>query len=94
MTDDAPERLDLVGTTEIATRCEVDPATVRSWRVRGNLPDPEWVIGRVPIWRWPTVAACPTVYRHLYELAQRPPPDPAMANVVGPGAAAPEERTQ
>jgi hypothetical protein len=81
-----PQDLDLVGTAEIANRCELEHGTVRQWRTRGHLPDPEWIIGNRPVWRWETVAAAPIVYRYLFEKAQRDggESDESVTQVVAP----------
>lgn len=59
--------LDLVGTSEIADRCEVEHVTVRQWRARGHLPDPGWVIGRRPIWDWDDLRDVAVIVRSLAE---------------------------
>lgn len=48
---------DPVGAVEIAERLGVARATVDQWRQRSLLPDPEWIVGGRPAWRWETVAA-------------------------------------
>lgn len=45
-------RIDIVGTKDIAERCDIDENRVSNWNRRGKLPDPEWVIGGRPAWRW------------------------------------------
>lgn len=47
--------VDLVSPVEIADRLGVPVGTVHQWRHRGVLPEPEWVLSRIPIWRWATI---------------------------------------
>lgn len=45
----------LVGPVEIASRLGVATSTVHQWRQRDLLPEPEWTLSRVPVWRWETI---------------------------------------
>jgi hypothetical protein len=47
---------DIVSVAEVAERLHVGHQTVSQWRLRGVLPDPEWVFGRQPVWLWSTIA--------------------------------------
>ena len=44
-----------VGAIEIADRLGVKPATVYQWRYLGRLPEPDWVVGGRPSWKWSTI---------------------------------------
>lgn len=46
---------DLVGLVEIADLLEVERQTPRAWRLRGVLPDPDYVISGTPVWRRATI---------------------------------------
>lgn len=41
----------LVGPHEVAALLGVKVATVHMWRSRGVMPEPDYVLSRVPIWR-------------------------------------------
>lgn len=47
--------LDVVGFTEIAERLGVAPETPSTWRVRGDLPEPDLMLGICPGWLWVSV---------------------------------------
>ncbi len=56
----AIERVDLdepVGLVEIAHRLGVVRDTADKWRVRGELPPPDFTVGGRPAWRWATIEA-------------------------------------
>lgn len=42
--------LDIMGPQEVADFVGVKEQTVRSWRTKGLLPEPDRMISRVPIW--------------------------------------------
>jgi len=44
-----------VGQTEIATRLGVPLDTVRKWKHRGVMPEPEWTVGGRPAWNLDTI---------------------------------------
>jgi hypothetical protein len=46
---------DLVDIERVAARLLVKRETVRMWRHREILPDPEWYLNGGPIWRWETI---------------------------------------
>jgi hypothetical protein len=46
---------DLVGSREIASRLNVSLKLVQMWRYRKVMPEPEWIVSGVPIWRWGTI---------------------------------------
>lgn len=52
---------DLVGAEDISSMLGVQLQTVHRWRTRsremgaGALPEPEWIIGGVPIWQRSTI---------------------------------------
>lgn len=43
--------LDVVGLGEIAELLDVKQATAWVWRTRGDLPEPDAVVSKTPIWR-------------------------------------------
>jgi hypothetical protein len=48
--------LDLVGPDDIARRLSHKANTVATWRKRyQDFPAPEFVVGRVPVWRWQSI---------------------------------------
>ena len=49
--------LDLVGPRDVAERLGIPRNTVLAWKLRGQLPEPELIISRIPIWRWETIHA-------------------------------------
>ncbi len=49
--------VDLVGVADIAERLGVRPQTAATWRHRGLLPEPDWMVSGLPVWDWPTIAA-------------------------------------
>lgn len=49
------KQFDPVGGEEIAERLEVAPSTVRVWRHRGLLPEPEGTVSGRECWNWPTI---------------------------------------
>ena len=46
---------DPVGESDIAKRLGVQPATVKVWRQRGLLPEPEAKVSGRPCWQWETI---------------------------------------
>jgi hypothetical protein len=46
---------DLVGLTEIAERLGNPVDTVKKWRHRGLLPEPDWQLAAGPVWEWETI---------------------------------------
>lgn len=46
---------ELVGLSDIATRLRVARATVDTWRHRGQMPPPDFVVSGRPAWRWQTI---------------------------------------
>ena len=46
-----------VGAAEIATRLDVRPQTVHTWRYRKLLPHPRWTVSGQPAWDWPEIEA-------------------------------------
>ena len=48
---------DPVGPQDIAVRLGVQRDTVIQWKVRGLLPDPQWVVSGNPCWNWETIEA-------------------------------------
>jgi len=46
---------ELVGIAEIAERLEYSRQTIDNLRTRGDLPEPEYTIGKRPAWRWSTI---------------------------------------
>jgi hypothetical protein len=46
---------DIVDMEEVARRLGVKKETVRMWRYRQLVPEPEWVFGDQPVWRWATI---------------------------------------
>lgn len=47
--------LDIVGVREIADLLGVARQTVRTWRTRGVLPEPDATVSGVPVWRRSTI---------------------------------------
>ncbi len=47
--------VDLVGLTEIAVRLGKKVDTVKKWRHRQLLPDPDYTLAQGPIWDWETI---------------------------------------
>lgn len=47
--------VELVGLAELVDRLGTTRLTVDSWRARGRLPEPEYVVGGRPAWRWSTI---------------------------------------
>jgi hypothetical protein len=47
--------IDLVGITQIAERLGPPRGTVDSWRSRGQLPEPDHMLGIHPVWEWRTI---------------------------------------
>ena len=48
---------DPVGSSDIAARLDVQVATVKMWRHRGLLPEPEWTVSGRPCWNWSSIQA-------------------------------------
>lgn len=46
---------ELVGVQEIAELLDVVHQTAKQWRARGVLPEPEWTVSGVPVWRKATI---------------------------------------
>ncbi len=47
--------VDLVGLTEIANRLDKKVDTVKKWRHRQLLPEPDYVLAQGPVWEWKTI---------------------------------------
>lgn len=47
--------LEIVGIPEIADRLGVPRPTLDTWRRRGELPEPGYMIGNRPAWRWSVI---------------------------------------
>lgn len=45
----------LMGLTEIAELTDRNRKTVDTWRHRGQLPEPDWIVSGRPIWREKTI---------------------------------------
>lgn len=43
---------DLVGISDIAARLGYPRNTVEMWRKRRRLPEPDYIFGASPVWRW------------------------------------------
>ena len=46
-----------LGATEVAHYLGVKQATVKKWRHRKIMPDPDWILGGRPVWDTPTIDA-------------------------------------
>jgi hypothetical protein len=47
--------IEILGTDEVAELLGVENQTVRLWKSKGIMPNPDWVISRVPIWTAGTI---------------------------------------
>ena len=47
--------LKIVGPAEVASLANVNPATVRSWQLRGHLPPPDATLATGAVWRRSTI---------------------------------------
>lgn len=47
--------VELVDIEAVAQRLDVKRQTVRMWRHRQILPEPDWYLNGGPIWKWKTV---------------------------------------
>ncbi len=59
------DRLDLIDMRDISALCHVRYQTVRMWRLRGKLPQPDYVVGMSPTW------LRSTILRWMAEQAER-----------------------
>lgn len=41
---------DLIGYTEIGARTGIPQSTLRAWKTRGRLPEPDFTVGNSPAW--------------------------------------------
>ena len=48
---------DIVGTDDFAARLGVQPATIRTWIRRGQIPPPRWRLAGRAMWNWEEVEA-------------------------------------
>lgn len=53
----AKEPVRLIGYREIADDLGVETKTVRAWKMRGNLPAPDYMVGQSPAWKPGTLTA-------------------------------------
>ena len=56
---------DPVSTAEIAERVDAKLALVQAWVTRGLLGEPDWVLGRKPIWAWERACHLPIIAQRL-----------------------------
>lgn len=47
--------IDIMGPQEVAELLGVKAVTVRTWRSKGMMPDPDMIVSRVPIWTSGTI---------------------------------------
>jgi predicted DNA-binding transcriptional regulator AlpA len=48
---------DQLTTDQVAALAGISPASVRRYRLRGAIPEPDGYLGRTPWWRQETIAA-------------------------------------
>lgn len=71
--------MDMVSTQQIAERLQVHDSTVRGWRMRGLMPEPDVTLGpRRLLWDWATISA--------WDQAGRPAPGASCEPAEGEDA--------